>query len=48
MNEVFPLEIPNGCNGEHMKYANSDEFVERMKCFRKKTSGEAEYLTPVK
>ena len=27
-------------NGEHMKYANSDEFVERMKCFRKKTSGE--------
>jgi hypothetical protein len=31
-----------------MKYANSDEFVERMKCFRKKTSGETEYLTPVK
>ena len=26
-------------------WTNNDEFVERMKCFRKKTSGETEYLT---
>ena len=25
-------------------WTNNDEFVERMKCFRKKTSGETEYL----
>ena len=30
--------------GEFATQTNNDEFVERMKCFRKKTSGETEYF----
>ena len=40
LNDRFSFIFWSVSNGEFATQTNNDEFVERMKCFRKKTSGE--------